>query len=53
MYKYEPMTSFMAMWDQIKKDKHGKHCHEQRKVFPPFVLSVDVMVGREALGVLY
>ena len=32
-YKYEPMTR----WGIIKKEKHGKHCHNQRKFFP-FVL---------------
>ena len=50
-YKYEPMADLLARWETIKKDKHGKHCHDQRKHFSPFVLSVDVMLGREALVV--
>ena len=32
-YKYEPMTSLLARWENIKKDKNGKHCHDQRKMF--------------------
>ena len=51
-YKYEPMAALLARWETIKKDKNGKHCHDQRKNFSPFVLSVDGMLGREALGVL-
>ena len=27
-YKYEPMPSLLARWKKIKKDKHGKHCHD-------------------------
>ena len=52
-YKYEPMTSLLARWENIKKDKHGKRCNEQYKHFSPFVLSVDGMIGRESLVVLY
>ena len=51
-YKYEPMTSLLDRWEKIKKDKHGNHCHDQLKPFSPFVLSVDEMLGREALVVL-
>ena len=51
-YKYEPTAALLAWWETIKKDKHGKHCHDQRKHFSPFVLSVDGMLGREALVVL-
>ena len=36
----------------MKKDKHSKHCHNQHKRFPPFVLSVDGILGREAPIVL-
>ena len=36
----------------MNSGKHGKHCHEQRKCFLPFVLYVDGMLGREALVVL-
>ena len=30
-YKYDPMKSLLARWENIKKDKHDKHCHNQRK----------------------
>ena len=33
MYKYKPMASLLARWENIKKDKHGKHCHDQLKCF--------------------
>ena len=52
-YKYEPITSLLSRWEKIKKDKNGKNCHYQRKHFLPFVFSVDVILGREALVVLY
>ena len=42
-YKYEPMAAILAQWETIKNDKHGKHCHNQRKHFSQFVLSVDGM----------
>ena len=32
-YKYEQMTSLLARWEKINKDKHGKHCHNQRNFF--------------------
>ena len=51
-YKYEPMTSLLTRWEKINKYKHCKHCHNQRKHFSPFVLSVDGILGREALVVL-
>ena len=51
-YKYEPMAALLSRWETIKKDKHGKHCHEQRNFCSPFVLSVDRMLGRKALVVL-
>ena len=51
-YNYDPMTSLLARWEKIKKDKHGKHWHYQWKHFSLFVLSVDVMLGREYLVVL-
>ena len=50
-YKYEPMSSLLARWEKIKKDKHGKHCHDQR-IFLTFVVSADGTIGREALVVL-
>ena len=51
-YKYEPMTALLSRWENIKKDKHSKHCHNQRKHFLPFILSVDIILRREALVVL-
>ena len=51
-YKYELMQSILSRWENIKKDKHGKNCNDQRKMFLPFVLSVDGILGREALFVL-
>ena len=53
IYKYKPTTALLARWEKIKKDKHGKHCHNQQKHFSPFVLSFDGMLGRESLFVLY
>ena len=32
-YKYDPITSLLARWEKIKKEKHGKHCHNQQKYF--------------------
>ena len=46
------MTSLLARWEKINKDKHGKHCNDQRKQFYPFVFSVDGMLGREAIVAL-
>ena len=51
-YKYEPMAALMSRWETIKKDKHGEHCNDQRKHFQPFVISVDIILGREALVVI-
>ena len=28
-YKYELMAALLARWETIKKENHGKHCHEQ------------------------
>ena len=52
-YKYEPTASNLARWEKIRKDKHDKHCHNQRKHFSPFVLLVERMLGSEDLVVLY
>ena len=32
-YKYEQMISLLDMWENIKKDKRGKHCHSQWNYF--------------------
>ena len=41
-YKYEPMVVILAWWEIINKDKHGKHCHDQRKNFP-YSLLIQLM----------
>ena len=46
------MAALLDQWETTKKDKHGKHCHNQWKHFSPFIISVNVMLGREALVVL-
>ena len=51
-YKHDPMPTLLARWEKIKTDKHGKHRNNQRKHFSPFVLSVDGLLGREALVVI-
>ena len=52
-YKYKLMTALLDRWEIIKKDKHSKHCNDQQKHFLQFFLSVDRMLGREALVFLY
>ena len=32
-YKYEPMAVLLDRWENINKDKHGKHCHDHRNIF--------------------
>ena len=51
-HKYGPMTSLLNKWEKIKKYKHSKHCKNKLIFFPPFVISVYVILGREALVVL-
>ena len=46
------MDNLLDRWEKTNKYKHGKHCHEKRKHFSPFVISVDGMLGKEALVVL-
>ena len=36
-YKYEPMTALLARWYMIKKEKHSKNYHEQKKKFVIFL----------------
>ena len=43
-YKYQPMAALLSWWETIKKDKHGKHCHDQGKCF----LSVCYFCQRHA-----
>ena len=37
-YKYESMAALLAQWEMIKKYKHSRHCHDQWKHFPPFLI---------------
>ena len=30
-YKYDPMVELLDRWENINKDKHGKHCHNRQK----------------------
>ena len=53
MYKYKPMTSLLARWENTMKYKHRNHSHDQQKHSSMFVLSVDRMLGRKTLVVLY
>ena len=45
-YKKEPMGSLIDQWEKGRKDKHGKHCHEQQENFSMFVLSIYGMLGK-------
>ena len=44
-YKYEPMTVLLARWEKIKKDKHGKYCHDKQN--KKSVCSLSRLTGRE------
>ena len=46
------MAALLAWWVNIKKYKHGKHCHDKWKHFYLFVLSVGGMLGMEAIFLL-
>ena len=39
IYKYEPMTALLVRWENIKKEKNVKYCHNQRTVFAVYSLS--------------
>ena len=51
-YKYKPMSALLSKWKTIKNYKQGKQRHNQHNCFSPFFLSVNGMLGREALVVL-
>ena len=51
-YKYEPMDNLLDCREKENRDKRVKHCHEQRRHFSPFFLSVDGMLGKEDLVIL-
>ena len=40
------MAQFLSRWERIKKDKHGKHCHDQLEHFFA-VCSLGVRNSRE------
>ena len=46
------MLAILNWRENVKTDKYGKHCNDQRKHFSPFVLSVYGILGRQALVVL-
>ena len=46
------MDKLLAGWEKTKKDKHGQACYDQQRHFSPFFLSVDGMMGKEALVIL-
>ena len=46
------MDKFLVGRKKTNKDKHGQTCYDQRRKFPPFVLSVEIMTGKEALVIL-
>ena len=51
-YRFDPMETLLYQWEKMKKDKHGKHYHEQPTYFSLFFLSVDGILGSEALDIL-
>ena len=46
------MDKLLARWGKENKYKHVNHCHDRRIHFSLFSLSVDGMLGKEALVVL-
>ena len=50
-YKHKPIDKLVTRREKEKKDKHGKNCHEPRRKFYLFFLSVDFMVDKKALVV--
>ena len=53
-YSWKPviMDKLLAGWEKLKKEKYGQARYNQRRKFSPFVLSVEGMMGKEALVVL-
>jgi len=47
----DPLKCLMAS-EQEKKQKYHNKCHESRRTFVPFVVSVDGMLGPEAINTL-
>ena len=46
------MDKILACWEKENNYKHGKNYHEQQKHFSKFFLSLDIMLGKEAVVVL-
>ena len=46
------MVTLLDWLEKIKRYKHGNNCHKKWKHISRFVLSVDGMLGREALVIL-
>ena len=46
------MDKLLAGWEKLKKENYGYDCYVRRRSFSPFVLSVDGIMGNEALVVL-
>ena len=46
------MEALLVRSETTKKDKHGRHCHDQQKHFSLFALYVNGMLGMEVLVVL-
>ena len=51
-YKNETMDELLYCWENKNKDKHNNNCHEKRKHFSQFFLSVDGIIGENALVLL-
>ena len=51
-YIFDPIPALLAMWEKINKGKHDNNCHNQQKHFSMNVISVNSILGREALAVL-
>ena len=43
------VDKLLAGWEKLKKENHGQVCYDQRRIFSPFVLSVDGMMGKAKL----
>ena len=50
--KYEPIVAQLDWWETIKKYNHCNHYHDQWKYFYPFLISVNDIIGREAVVIL-
>ena len=51
-YVKNKLDTLLSRWEQMKKDKHGSHWHNQRKRFYQFVLSIYGVLGKDSQFVL-